>query len=278
MSLPRTSSGKVRRRACRDAFLLDELPTIASWTSRATDPADVSFVNHAGARAADLGTWLVNHVAGASGIAPEAIDLACPITRYGLDSLRAIELRSALLSEWGVDVSLGFLLDGASLAELAAMTTAPLSVTSHARNEWVRSPDDSGEDRLTAGQSSLWYAHHLAARPEAYNIAGSARITSDLDVAAFARALDRLVTRHDSLRTSFPERDGLPAMTVSQGVGASLRRIDAQGWGRRPPVLLDRRRGRTPLRPATRSTSSRRPLDTIAARPRRLARDPPHHR
>jgi hypothetical protein len=39
-SLPRTSSGKIQRTACRAAFLAEELSVVASWDSRAAATAN----------------------------------------------------------------------------------------------------------------------------------------------------------------------------------------------------------------------------------------------
>ncbi len=123
MSLPRTSSGKVRRHACRDALAGGEFRPIASWTAASGSPELTRDV----ARVADLATWLAARVAGPSGLDPETIDRTCPITRYGLDSLRAVELAAALDSEWGANVPLGFILDGPSLDALTAAAVSSLS-------------------------------------------------------------------------------------------------------------------------------------------------------
>jgi acyl-CoA synthetase (AMP-forming)/AMP-acid ligase II/alkylation response protein AidB-like acyl-CoA dehydrogenase len=68
LTLPRTSSGKVRRGACRQAFLDGSLPALASWVAPTT-PAPVGGAapdrqqREVAARADDLIEWLRRHAA-----------------------------------------------------------------------------------------------------------------------------------------------------------------------------------------------------------------------
>jgi amino acid adenylation domain-containing protein len=62
-----------------------------------------------------------------------------------------------------------------------------------------RQPD--AEIPLTFGQEQLWFIDQLDPGHPTYNIAGSFQIDGPLDPAALGRALDRLVARHEALRT-----------------------------------------------------------------------------
>src|SRR3954451_4061653 len=61
---------------------------------------------------------------------------------------------------------------------------------------------------LSHGQRGLWFLYQMDRRSPAYNICYPSRIRSPLDPAAFRRAVQSLVDRHPSLRTTFEERDG----------------------------------------------------------------------
>ncbi|WP_036243390.1 condensation domain-containing protein, partial [Methylobacter luteus] len=61
---------------------------------------------------------------------------------------------------------------------------------------------------LSFAQQRLWFLAQMEGASEAYHIAGGIRLTGVLDVTALRRALDRIVARHEALRTLFIEQDG----------------------------------------------------------------------
>jgi hypothetical protein len=79
---------------------------------------------------------------------------------------------------------------------------------------------------LAHGQRALWFLQRLFPDTYAYNVAFSARIDPALDIDAFRRALDRLVARHQALRTVFPEHNGQAVQRVLPPAPAPLRVVD----------------------------------------------------
>jgi amino acid adenylation domain-containing protein len=69
---------------------------------------------------------------------------------------------------------------------------------------------------LSAGQEQLWFIDQFAPGLATYNIAGTIRITGELAVPALATALDRLVQRHEALRTRLVSTDGQPWQVIDQ--------------------------------------------------------------
>jgi amino acid adenylation domain-containing protein len=67
---------------------------------------------------------------------------------------------------------------------------------------------------LSHGQRGLWFLSQFERGSEAYNIFFPARICSRVDVPAFRRALQTLIARHPSLRTTFEQQDGEPRQRV----------------------------------------------------------------
>jgi acyl transferase domain-containing protein/acyl-CoA synthetase (AMP-forming)/AMP-acid ligase II/acyl carrier protein len=103
-SLPTTTSGKVRRRACRERFLGGELQVVARWPQpsaptrerrAAPPPAGVRSPADAPTTAAVEG-WLVDRLAGHLRVPPEQIDVRQPFARYGLDSVATVRLADEL--------------------------------------------------------------------------------------------------------------------------------------------------------------------------------------
>jgi natural product biosynthesis luciferase-like monooxygenase protein/thioester reductase-like protein len=67
---------------------------------------------------------------------------------------------------------------------------------------------------MSHGQRALWFLHQLAPLRSAYNTLFSARVRSDVDAAALARACQTILDRHAALRTTFMLEDGEPMRRV----------------------------------------------------------------
>src|SRR4029453_18864720 len=81
----KTSSGKLQRRACREAFLSGKLNELASWRSpdpadRAASPGPVEMRRSS----AEIRIWLCHHLGDALGIDPQTIDHDRSFAEYGL--------------------------------------------------------------------------------------------------------------------------------------------------------------------------------------------------
>ncbi|HWA08530.1 MAG TPA: type I polyketide synthase [Opitutaceae bacterium] len=101
-SIPKTSSGKIMRRACRRQYLKGELEIVGEWR---LPPESVAPLAAAGAEpvvsleTAVIETWITVRLAQRLNLSPRQIDPREPFSRYGLDSLAAVELSGAL-EQW----------------------------------------------------------------------------------------------------------------------------------------------------------------------------------
>ena len=130
-SLPKTSSGKVQRHACRAAWDAGSFEAVGrsrlaeEEVGEAGPPAAAGalaalYSAGPGERRARLEAWLRLEAAHALGVAAAAVVPDRPLTALGLDSLAAVELKGKVEAALGTQVSLAALLEGATLADLAA--------------------------------------------------------------------------------------------------------------------------------------------------------------
>jgi amino acid adenylation domain-containing protein len=71
-------------------------------------------------------------------------------------------------------------------------------------------------------QQRLWFLDQLQPGSGAYNVPTAARLQGPLDAAALERALNEVVARHESLRTSFASEAGVPVQVVTPALTIPL--------------------------------------------------------
>jgi acyl-CoA synthetase (AMP-forming)/AMP-acid ligase II/acyl carrier protein len=132
--LPKTSSGKIQRRACREAFLAGTLRALGSWhaTGRVRPEGPVLsrsavLALPARERRQRLEDHFRDEFARVLHLDPTAVDPRRPVDSFGLDSLATVQLRNALEAGLGVAPPVSEFLRGASIAELTSRVLEDLS-------------------------------------------------------------------------------------------------------------------------------------------------------
>jgi amino acid adenylation domain-containing protein len=232
--IPKTSSGKIQRHACRENFLADKLEALAEW--RAADEAEAPCPEPSVAQPPVVGEaikpWLVSNLARRLKVDASDIDVNQPLTHFGLDSLALVDLAHSIEASTGVTLSISTLFNAASISQLAAHLKAN-SKPAPARSVLAPARREAMGSGLSRGQQALWFLYELSPNTAAYIIAVPARIRGDLNTGALQSSFQALVDRHASLRTSFAAVDGKPVQWVEDYVEFKLAQEDAEEWSDR---------------------------------------------
>ncbi|WP_155247168.1 condensation domain-containing protein, partial [Salinispora arenicola] len=85
--------------------------------------------------------------------------------------------------------------------------------------------------RTSPAQRRLWFSEHLGQRGLEFVFPYALRLNGDLDVPALSQALDAVVARHESLRTTFSAVDGQPYQVLREHVPFGLAAVPVPGDG-----------------------------------------------
>jgi amino acid adenylation domain-containing protein len=234
-TIPKTSSGKIQRNACRLAFVNSRFEVEAEWREVTKAGLETAKTAGNGGRAAwsheSHEGWLQTKLAALLHVEAAQVDINQPITRYGLDSLMVVELSHSIEEKFGVAVPLSTLLDGISISELCERLRQIFPKEIGSFNVDSAESESTGSSQpLSSSQQSLWFLHQLAPDDPTYNLAFAARIRGGLDVNSLRDAFQALIDRHASLRTTFADVDGEPVQQVLEHSTVFFEEHDASQW------------------------------------------------
>ncbi|WP_428243750.1 amino acid adenylation domain-containing protein [Gynuella sp.] len=177
----------------------------------------------------------------------EAVDSDRPLAEYGFDSITGMKVVNALSEQFDVDVAIKIFFEYQTIRELAdyliqegifPMPEHTVTADSHAR---FRTAPAAGSDvesvstrrgynpdilpvpehiaapevfPLSHGQRALWIIEQVSPNNYAYNLPLAFRISSDVEVPVLRQALQSLMNRHDSLRTTIQLQNREPVQQV----------------------------------------------------------------
>ncbi|WP_158619966.1 non-ribosomal peptide synthetase [Corallococcus sicarius] len=257
-AIPKTSSGKIQRFATRAEYTADTLealhksilaapvapvaqaPTPEAVTEAPAAPVgpDVSLllkmlavVQEPTARRAMVAVFLQEQAAQVLRLPTAQVDVQKPLHAYGVDSLMAVDFKSAVDAGLGIDLPLSDVLQGVSLSKLAEAVVTLLSAP---RSEQASGPvaaaSATGDAPLSGGQQALWFMHQLAPESAAYHVPVAVRVRAGLDANALKGAFEALVARHPALRTTFVMAATGPVQRVHAELPLDFVATDAKGW------------------------------------------------
>ncbi|MBW4477601.1 MAG: amino acid adenylation domain-containing protein [Tolypothrix brevis GSE-NOS-MK-07-07A] len=232
-SIPKTSSGKIQRRATRTQFQNDELNVVVSNILKisnilreetrlqrsellALSPRECQQL---------LETYLIEQEARVLAIAPDDINPEQPLSVLGLDSLKVFELKNRVEVDLEVEVSVADFFAGMSTRSLVTKILAEITVDGLpclSLTQQQRGKSGNSAYPLSFSQKGLWFLHQLNPDTPTYNIPIIIKFQGCFNLSALEESLNEIIKRHEVLRTSFAVIDEQPVQVINQAEPLNL--------------------------------------------------------
>ena len=192
-SLPKTSSGKLRRAVARKSYIDGEFELARLSSGQAASPRQP---RDATERAVSE-IWM-------DVLGLDDCDVETNFFSKGGNSLLATQLVSRLNIAFGANVPISTIFDRPTIEGLATELRAQTRLAGWSQtSQPVRVKERSADQQLSFSQERIWFLHQQAPESTAYHMPLAIRFRGPLNAAALEAALARVVDRHEILRTTF---------------------------------------------------------------------------
>jgi amino acid adenylation domain-containing protein len=230
-SIPKTSSGKIQRHACRVGFLNESLDIVGSsileeseiFSSQGPLEREVLLAIAPEQRQLVLISYLQDIVKSALRIDLPQLDRQQPLNSMGIDSLMAVELQQRIEADLGLILPMTRFLEGSNIEQLAAEGIEQIYVPPI---EPIKPVPRDTELPLSFAQVRLWFLEQLEGGSSIYNEQIALRLSGTLDLGILEQALAEIVRRHEILRTTFPLVNESPVQIVAPTLTLPLSVVD----------------------------------------------------
>lgn len=146
-SIPKTSSGKIQRHACKQGFLDSSLKAVASWTGMIAETASTpSQPTSKPKTAREIQQWIIYWLSQKLKLEPWAVDPNKALADYGLDSVTAVELAESLGSWLGQSLDMTLAWNFPTIEALAThLATSHLQAKTEVSPQVQQTPQKSSE-------------------------------------------------------------------------------------------------------------------------------------
>ena len=225
----KTTSGKVQRSACRQAYLSGRLGRDAKTIQivRADLGAQPGPRQHTLADSAMPSTSTEEAVARiwSDLLGVDSIGRHERFFELGGDSLTAMQLVSRLRETFDVELPIHEAFDTPTIAGAAKWIEAGSATP---RTPTLISVPRLGPLPLSFAQKRIWFLDQLGGEA-VFNLTTVLRLSGDLDVDALTRAINQIVARHEILRTTYHLAEDEAVQIVHPAQALSMTRIDLAG-------------------------------------------------
>ena len=155
----------------------------------------------------------------------ERVGVLSPYFEVGGNSLRAVRIIGRINRELGAEMTIRAFFELPTVREQAARLSADL----RSARGGIQPLAPAADYALSSSQRRLWILDQLGIQSLAYSIPAAYLLTGPLNVPALTRALETLVERHESLRTTFFEQEGEPRQRIHPKIAFAVEVVDLGG-------------------------------------------------
>jgi len=218
-ALPKTSSGKLQRSACRTRLADGSLDYYALFPDASTPGQDATGEAPGNELQALIGRIWQEQLQCAAVAAEDHFFL------LGGNSIAATQVMARLSQELGLELGLRLLFEAPTLSAFSA-EVARLQQDGGTAQGAINTLSRQQPLPQSLAQNRLWITWQLDPCSSAYNIPGGLRLRGELDEDALRASFQQLLQRHEALRTRFFERDGQALQQVDEPCEFNLQLID----------------------------------------------------
>jgi amino acid adenylation domain-containing protein len=231
--MPKTTSGKLQRGACRqgwidrtaDAYAMHAHGAFVLGGTAAKAPAAALPMDELEQAMAAIWSEVLRRGAQQPALARDA-----HFFLSGGNSLAATQVAARVADAWDIEFPVRLLFEQPRLQDLAAeVRRVRATGLRRPRNPIPVLPAErrSGALALSHAQARQWFLWQLDPKSTAYHVGIALNLSGPLDAAALNAAFDGLVARHESLRTVFrAAADGTVGQWILPASRFALRQID----------------------------------------------------
>lgn len=205
-ALPMTPNGKIDRKA------------LPAPQSKAMDRGITQFVSPR----TKLEEELVKIWSQVLGLKRERLGVYDHFFELGGHSLKAVQVVTCIRQELMVAVGMADLFQNPTIAQLAKVMAERELITYQKIPVLPERPDYP----LSYSQQRLWLLEQKNMQTAAYHLSATYQHTGDLSLELLEIACQRLIQRHESLRTSFSLRSGEPVQVIWSEIELSIQEYD----------------------------------------------------
>jgi len=205
-SLPKTTSGKIRRNYTRELLLTERLATLYIWKQQAY-PSQHQYQAPTKPEEEQLCT-IISQL-----LNQEKVGITDSLFHLGADSLLVAQLSHRIWEQFQIRLEPEAIFDNPTVQQLAKLLTSKAEQPS-SLFETISPRKNNANIPLSYSQQQLWFIEQLLHNKPLYNLTVSISLTGKLNKHAFYQALSIITQRHEILRTTFSAKDGVPYQSI----------------------------------------------------------------
>lgn len=165
-TLPKTSSGKIQRKKCREIYMSSR------WNEIRLNPGDEKEETTEDNRTL-VSKTIVDFIQDVKKVPAAKIKVDQPLVEYGLDSIEVIQLQQQIYSKFGVSIDVEDLLSDDSISDLSSLVESKLE---NSQGDATQS-NTHEKQPLVPNQKTLWFLDSIKEVGGAYNVAFHIQLT-----------------------------------------------------------------------------------------------------